>query len=282
VGQQVGMTMDTCMVFKICCNLVEAWRYAVGGKLKTNDMQNSNIVKRDLRTSATISIATGFFILLFSFIGHILTPGKLIPTSFIGGTFGIIAGTYICFRQNNIDKVKLLPVMLCNLYVFGLVSFVTVFNFDKPYLILFCFLFFGLATLIISHNFHKIDNFSKNRFFGVIGLLFSFPALYFIVASILKFQLGYSFLFSSVDAILTRPNGQTNFNAITPFLFGGGLLLSFMLNFFTEFRIQKTDQNILHYKISGLSGNFLNLFVLLFSGIVGLIIIAYLAVENLM
>jgi hypothetical protein len=232
-------------------------------------------------TSVTISIATGFFILLFSLAGHILTPGKLIPSSFIGGTIGIITGTYICFKQNTIDKTKLLPVTLCSLYAFGLVSFIIVFNFDKPLLILFCFLLFGLATLIINRYFFKKNNFSRNKFYGAIGLLFSFPALYFIVASILKFQLGYDFLFYPVDAILSQPNGQTNFNAITPFLFGGGLLLSFSLNFFTQFKIQKTDKNILHYKISGLSDSHLNLYVLLITGVVGLAIIAYLAVENL-
>ena len=244
-------------------------------------MQNSNIVKRSLRTSATISLATGFFILLFSVVGHILTPGKLIPSSFIGGSIGLIFGTYICFKQNIIEKANLFPVILCNLYAFGLVSFIIVFNFDKPVLILFCFLLFGLATLIINHYFLNKSNFFRNKFYGVIGLLFSFPALYFIVASLLKFQLGYGFLFSPVDTILTRPNGQANFNAITPFLFGGGLLLSFVANFFSQFKIQKTDKNILHYKISGLGNSYLNLFVLLFTCVVGFAIIAYLAAESL-
>jgi len=243
-------------------------------------MQNSNI-PRNLRTSVIISIATGFFILLFSLLGHILTPGKLIAFSFIGGIIGLITGTYICFKQNTIEKTKLLPVMVCNLYAFGLISFIIVFNFDKPLLIFFCFLLFGLATLIINHYFFKTGNFSRNKFYAVIGLLFSFPALYFIVASLLKFQLGSGFLFSPIEAILTQPNGQTNFNTITPFLFGGGLLISFALNFFTQFKIQKTDKNILHYKICRLSNSYLNLFVLLMASIGGFIIIAYLAVENL-
>src|SRR6476659_1929798 len=171
--------------------------------------------------------------------------------------------------------------MVCTLYAFGLISFIIVFNFDKPLLVLFCFLLFGLATAIINHYFFKRDNFSRNKFYAVIGLLFSFPALYFIVASLLKFQLGSGFLFRPIEAILTQPNGQTNFNTITPFLFGGGLLISFALNFFTQFKIKKTDKNILHYKICRLSNSYLNLFVLLMASSGGFIMIAYLAVENL-
>src|SRR2546423_3695510 len=182
-------------------------------------MKNSTIIKRDLKTFVIVSLAIGLFIILFSLIGHMLTPGKLIPSSFLGGIIGLLIGIYICFRQNYISKEGLLPVLLCSLFAFGLVSFIIVFNFDKPLFIFFCFLLLGLTLLISNHYFSVRRDFSRDKFYGIMGLLLSCPALYFIIASIVKFQLGVGFLFHPVDRLISQPNGQTNFNAITPFLF---------------------------------------------------------------
>jgi hypothetical protein len=58
----------------------------------------------------SLSFITGSSIVLFSLIGHFLTPTKLIPSSFIGGTFGIVLATLFCFKQKYIDRTNLLPV----------------------------------------------------------------------------------------------------------------------------------------------------------------------------
>jgi hypothetical protein len=136
------------------------------------------------------------------------------------------------------------------------------------------------ATAISNHYFVKHNNVSTSKIYGTFGLLFVFPALYFVIASILKFVFGKGFLFGFVDTLLQRTNGQANFNAITPFLFGGGLLLAVGLNVLAQIEsidgIKTFSLKRLHVKIMTL-----NLIVVLMASVVGLAILSYLAFENL-
>ena len=252
----------------------------VSGKLKTHDMQNSNFLKRDLKTFAVVNFATGSLMILSSIIGHYLTPYKLIPSSVIGGTIGLLSGVYFCFRVNYIDKKSFLPVFLSSLIYFGVISFVAVFNLNNPVLILVGFSLTGLTTIISSRYFANHQYISTSKIYGTMGLMFAFPALYFAVASILKFQFGHKFLFDFVEDLLNRPNGQENFNVITPFLFGGGLVLAFWLNVSSQVE-NIGAKNKFSYKSLRLRLNPLNLIVVILSGLTGLAILSYLAVENL-
>jgi hypothetical protein len=237
-------------------------------------------LSHDFKLFAIISFVTGLFIILFSFVGHILTPTKLIPASFIGGTVGLILATYFCLRQNILKEANIFPVLLCCLFAFGWISFVVVFSFNHPLFIFCLFLLLGITAVTAKHFFPEDYNYSKNKFSGVFGLLFTLPSLYFMAASLLKFQAGQSFLFDPIDILLKQNHGQENFNAIAPFLFGGGLLLSFTLNLFSQFNLRKNNKNIFHYSIAGLTINWLNLTVLFLTCFVGLILFLYLVVEN--
>ena len=249
--------------------------------LKSLQLQKNGLHFRDLKIFAIISLTTCFFIIFFSIAGHFLTPSKLIPSSFIGGTIGITSGTYFCFSQKFIGKANIIPVTICTLIIFGVVSFISVFNFDNPLLIVSCFLLIGLSTIISNKYFQKFHNISRNNLFGILGLFLLLPAFYFVIAAILKFKFGFSFLFNLIDALLSRTNGQANFNAITPFLFGGGLILSFLLNVYSQIEINKSGSYVFSYKISAIKIRPLNLGVLIITGIVGLIIASYLLLENL-
>lgn len=244
-------------------------------------MQNSYFLKRNLKTFAVVNFATGILMILFSLIGHYITPYRLIPSSVIGGTTGLLSGVYFCFKLNYIDKRNLFPVLLSSLIYFGVISFVAVFNLNNPVLILVGFSLTGLTTIISNHYFVNHHYISASKIYGTFGVILALPALYFVVASILKFQFGHDFLFGFVDSLLSRTNGQANFNAITLFLFGGGLLLAFGLNLFSQIEIGKTNSSFLGYKILRLRIKTLNLTVLLMTGFIGLAILSYLAVENL-
>ena len=243
-------------------------------------MQNPNFLKRNLKTFAVVNFATGFFMILFSVIGHFLTPYRLIPSSVIGGTFGTITSVYICFNLNYIDKRNFFPVLFSTLIYFGIASFIAVFNLHNPVVILVGFSLTGLMTIISNRYFVRHQYISATKIYGTLGLILAFPALYFVVASILKFQLGYNFLFSFVDELLSTTNGQENFNAITPLLFGGGIVLAFGLNMFSQIENIRTT-SILGYKSLRFKFKVLNLVVVILSGIAGLTILSYLAVENL-
>jgi hypothetical protein len=242
-------------------------------------MQKSNFLKRDLKTFVVVNFATAILMILFSIIGHFLTPYKLIPSSVIGGATGLLSGVYFCFRLKYIDKRNFLPVLLCSLIYFGAISFVCVFNLNNPVVIIVGFSLTGLITIISNHFFENNQNFSTNKIYGTLGLILAFPALYFVVASILKFQFGYDFLFGFVENLLNRPNGQENFNAITPFIFGGGLVLAFGLNVFSQIENIRTT-NYFSYKSLRLRFKTLNLIVVFITSFTGLAILSYLALEN--
>lgn len=243
-------------------------------------MQNSNFLKRDLKTFVVINFGTGIIMILSSIIGHYLTPYKLIPSSVIGGTIGLLSGVYLCIKLNYIDKKTFFPVSLSSLIYFGAISFVAVFNLNNPVLILVGFSLTGLTAIISNRYFANHPYISTNKIYGTLGLMLAFPALYFVVASILKFRFGNNFLFDFVENLLSRTNGQENFNAITPFLFGGGLMLAFWLNLFSQIESIGTTNNF-SYKSLRLRFKTLNLIVVFLTGLTGLAILSYLAVENL-
>jgi len=174
-----------------------------------------------------------------------------------------------------------LPVTLFTLIIFGAIAFVIAFNFNHPLLIIGSFFLIGLAAVCTNKYFKKYPNTSRKKVYCVAGLLLSFPALYFVTASILKFQFGYNFFFIPLDNFLNSPNGQQNFNAITPFLFGGGLFLSFFLNAFAQVAFINKKHSFLHYKNVRLRINPFNFAVLLLTGFVGIVLLSYVAIENL-
>src|SRR6476660_5983331 len=110
-------------------------------------------LNQDVKLFAIISFVTGLFIILFSFVGHILTPTKLIPASFIGGTVGLILATYFCLRQNILKEANIFPVLLWCLFAFGWISFVVVFNFNHPLFIFCLFLLLGITAVTAKHFF---------------------------------------------------------------------------------------------------------------------------------
>jgi hypothetical protein len=170
-------------------------------------MQNSNFLKRDLKTFAVINFTTAILMILFSIIGHYLTPYKLIPSSVIGGTIGLLSGVYLCFKLNYVDKKNFFPVLFSSLIYFGAISFVAVFNLNNPVVILVVFPLTGLITIISNRYFINHHYLSASKIYGTFGLVLAFPALYFVVASILRFQFGYDFLFGFVENLLSRTNG---------------------------------------------------------------------------
>ncbi len=171
-------------------------------------------------------------------------------------------------------------MLLFSLVYFGVMSFVAVFNLNNPVLILVGFSLTGLITIISNRFFANHYYISTSKIYGTLGLIFLFPALYFIVASILRFQFGHNFLFGFVANLLNKTNGQENFNAITPFLFGGGLVLAFGLNLFSQIENTGTTKDF-SFKSLRLRFKAFNLIVLILTSFTGLAIFSYLAVENL-
>jgi len=113
-------------------------------------------------------------------IGHYLTPTKLIPSSFIGGTIGVILANFVCFKQKYIDRTNLLPVTLFTFITFGAVSFVVAFNFNHPLLIICSFFLIGLTAVFTNRYLIKHPNISKRKVYCVAGIFLSFPVYIYV------------------------------------------------------------------------------------------------------
>ena len=192
-----------------------------------------------------ISLTFGSLVISFSILGHIIRRGNLIPFVMVGGTLGILTGTYYLLKKSLIKEENVITVTICSLIAFGLASLIAIFNFDKPFLIFISFLLIGFTSAFSNWYFQKYKYISGSLIYGLLGLILILPSFYFIVSSILKFKFGINGPFNVIEVLLQHPNGQANLNAISPFIFGGGLLLAFFINIFAQMQLTKSETSLL-------------------------------------
>lgn len=120
----------------------------------------------------------------------------------------------------------------------------------------------------------------KSRTAFVVGILMILPALYFITASILKYNFGFAFLFEPLEIFFTSHQMLKIFNLISPAIFLFGLLGAFVINFLTMFSIKFwKEKNVLQSEISFIPRT-LNLTVSIISFSSLMIMLAYVVTEN--
>ncbi len=73
----------------------------------------------------------------------------------------------------------------------------------------------------------KLLNSRKSFLLGIIIML---PAVYFLVANVLKYNFGISFMHDSLNIMYSNESVFRIFNSISPFIFLGGLLTALVLN----------------------------------------------------
>lgn len=71
--------------------------------------------------------------------------------------------------------------------------------------------------------------FSYRKMAG-LGFLLILPALLFVTAAVLKYGLGWGYLFDALGVFYSDPSRRLLFNLISPILFLGGLFLAMLLN----------------------------------------------------
>jgi hypothetical protein len=65
---------------------------------------------------------------------------------------------------------------------------------------------------------------------AIAGALAAAPAMYFVGASLLKYGIGVDVFYDPIDAMTATRESQQVFNAVTPFVFIGGLVGAWALN----------------------------------------------------
>jgi len=82
-----------------------------------------------------------------------------------------------------------------------------------------------------------------DRRLAVVGLALLLAPLYFVTASLLKYELGIGFLFDPLEAFLSVAGRRVVFNVISPFVFLGGLSLALALNIYAIARLNVSKED---------------------------------------
>jgi hypothetical protein len=236
---------------------------------------------REFKIFAIIDLTFGLAAISLSILGHIIRRGNLIPFVMVGGTLGILTGTYYLLKKSLIKKENVIAVAICSLISFGIASLIAIFNFDKPSLIFICFLFIGFTAAFSNWYFQKHNYISESLKYGLLGFVLILPSFYFIISSILKFKIKINGPFNFIEGLLSHPNGQANLNAISPFIFGGGLALAFFVNLFAQMQLIKSETALLKSRLTWKKYLPLNLTVMMMSCSLGSVLLTYLMLENL-
>ena len=114
----------------------------------------------------------------------------------------------------------------------------------------------------------------------IVGLMMVFPAVYFISASILKYNFGISFLFDPLEIFFSSYEMLRIFNLISPVIFVFGLLGALLTNLLTMFSVKLwKEKSTIQSEIS-FSPRALNLLVSVISFSTLMIMLTYAFGEN--
>jgi hypothetical protein len=131
---------------------------------------------------------------------------------------------------------------------------------------------------VLSYNFNFGWPSSLTAFWA--GIIMIFPAVYFIVASILKYNFGIYFLFDPLEIFFSSYEKLKVFNIISPAIFLFGLLGAFVINFLTMFSIKLwKEKNVLQSEVSFIP-RALNLLMSALSIASLMIMLSYAVAEN--
>ena len=81
-----------------------------------------------------------------------------------------------------------------------------------------------------------------DRKLAVVGFVLILAPLYFVSASLLEFGLGVGFLFDPLETFLSVAGRRAVFNAVSPFVFLGGLCLALALNIYAVVRLDVKEK----------------------------------------
>ena len=112
------------------------------------------------------------------------------------------------------------------------------------------------------------------------GLALLAAPLFFVAASLLKYELGIGFLFDPLEALLSDPGRQHAFNLISPVVFLGGLGLALALNSYAVLRLNVGREDGAIVGTVRLEAKFWNIAVATLSLLLLVTLVGYFFIEN--
>ncbi len=234
------------------------------------------IMKKNMRLFLMECFFCGLFTFVGSIIGHAFGQSTLFAGAVIGGISGIILTACFLSKTSIIKKNRLALIISCGILTFLLAAFLAVTNLSSPIIPLLSILLVGMGC-VFGNNYILRKEQKKANIFALIGLLLILPASYFIIGSIVKYNLGFNTSFTLLDWFQGNPARNEYFNRLSPFVFLGGIFLSLLLNISIQIRIQHKG---LFY--SSMATNFqkVNFLIAGVSGLLLLTLMFYLLLEN--
>jgi hypothetical protein len=113
------------------------------------------------------------------------------------------------------------------------------------------------------------------------GLALLSAPLFFVAASLLKYELGIGFLFDPLESLLSEPGRQHVFNLVSPVVFLGGLCLALALNAYAVLRLNVGREDGAIVGTVRLEVRFWNIVVVIMSLLLLAALVGYFFAENL-
>ena len=228
-----------------------------------------------------VCFLSGVSTLVGSVLGHSLGGNGLFIGAIVGGSLGVLVSTWLAIRLDLIERSTFGAVAVSGLAGFGLASVIAVTNLHTPIIPLVSVALVGLGAVVGKIYVSKITIAKSQARSAIIGLALSAPALFFVVASLLKYNFGVSQPFSLFEGMFATPERLHLFNIISPVVFVGGLLVGVIVNLYPQIEMQlRRDQGRLVATITA-EAKPINLAIVVLGCLLLATLFGYVAVENL-
>jgi hypothetical protein len=216
-----------------------------------------------------------------SVLGHSMGDNGLFLGALVGGSLGVLVSTWLAVRLNLIDRSSYAAVALSGLAGFVLASGITITNLYTPIIPLMSVTLVGFGAIVGKVYVSKLTVVKSQALLAILGLGLSAPALFFIVASLLKYNFGVRQPFTLFENMLATPERAHLFNIISPIIFVGGVLMGVIVNIYPQIEMQlRRDQGRLVATITA-EAKPLNLAIVILGCLLLATLFGYVAFENL-
>jgi hypothetical protein len=228
-----------------------------------------------------VCFLSGVSTFIGSVLGHGIGGNGLFIGAIVGGCLGVLASTWLAIRLKLIARSTYGAVAISGIAGFILASIIAVTNLYTPIIPLASIALIGLGAIIGNVYVSRIEIAKSQALSAIIGLAFSAPALFFIAASLLKYNFGVSQPLTLFENMLATPDKLHLFNIISPIVFIGGLLIGVIVNLYPQIEMQlRRDQGRLVATITA-EAKPINLAVVILGCLLLATLFGYVALENL-
>jgi hypothetical protein len=232
-------------------------------------------MKRNLILFVLASAACGIASFLGSIAGNAISASGLFIGALIGGASAVVLMVLLFAKRRYIQTGQVLPTLVWGLFSFGVATLFAVTNLGSPIIPVISLSFVGIGC-IVGKSFNFSQGNKKPFFLALAGFLLVIPTIYFVVGSLLRYNLGFTGSFTLLE-IFEQSSTPEYIDIISTIVFLGGTLLCIMLNALACFTGKNGKQISVRFK-SGVHKS--NLTMMVSGCLLMLTLMTYLFLEN--